>query len=114
VAVSKRYRRRIVVDDREYSWTVAPDREWYYRLELAQEGDFILRVVPPDKSFHLIWEVDAARRHPDVELRLRPFVVTNRYDRIPLDGAGPPPEQMTPAVVASLIRLAVAAVAKQA
>ena len=108
MAVSKRYRRRIVVEGQDFYWTLAPNREWYYEHPVAKEGDFVLTVVPSDKSFRLYWAVDAARRHPDEGLH--PLVL-RKSDRIPLDERIDVPGQVTPGLVAELVRAALTALA---
>ncbi len=107
MAVSKRYRRRIVVEEQEFYWTLAPNKEWYYDHPVAREGDYILTVLPNDKSFRLYWAVDAARRHPDEGLH--PLIIRKDFDRIALEGEGAPPDQVTPGLVAKLIRKALTA-----
>lgn len=104
MALAKRYRRRIVVDEQEFFWSVAPDREWCYMAPVAEEGDHILTVFSSDKSFALYWSLEASRRYPDEGLRP---VLRNKGDAVvTLSLKSPPPEQVTPGFVASLIRRA--------
>lgn len=98
MAVSKRGRRKVVVEGEAFYWGLKVEDCPCCTFDSAQPGDHLLTILPDDKRFRLYWFVDAAKRGRDSP----PFVVTRDSKHLDLDRCEVP-EQITPRLIAFLI-----------